>query len=111
MRKSILLIIPLLFLMAACDNTTGSSVKDVSELSEMERFAKLEAEFACDLFDSESEQDVLEAMKNIGYLLDKYGFTEQDIEKLKVKYNNTEFVQVVVENIEGICPENLENMQ
>ena len=81
-------------------------VIDPIPLTEEQRYAQLNAEFACDLMDSQNGEDALQSMQNIEVLAEKYDFTAEEFPTLKSKYETSNtFQQLVLSEMEKLCPE------
>lgn len=85
------------------DTTTENAVPSNDKKT---RFAKLQAELACDLAGAESGSDVTNAMSDFPALAEKYGFTEAELNTLNAKYeNDEEMKKMASDEIKKLCPE------
>jgi len=103
----------LLIILLMSSGKEGSSSVSTLTLSEKEKYAKFEAEVACDLVDIMKDADNTDANTFIQNTLqvvqtnaDKYGYTTADIEANKAKYeNDAEFMELAKNYMLEICPE------
>jgi len=103
----------LLIILLLSGGKKGSSGISTLTLSEKEKYAKFEAEVACDLVDVMKNADSTDANTFIQNTLQiiqtnaaKYGYTESEIEANKAKYeNDAEFMELAKNYMLEICPE------
>ena len=91
----------------ATDETqTGISGLDALTDTKLDRYVKLESEFACQLLGVEDGNEVFEIISAFPELAEKYDFTEENIEELKLENEDSEkFQKLVMDEMNTQCPE------
>ncbi len=93
----------------------GDSVLDTDKAGspsqdEREMYAKFEAEFACSIIGVEGQEEIEAVLDNLGSLIEKYGFTAEDIERLRKEFEGDyALADMILEEMRMMCPEDLEN--
>ena len=112
----IMVAIVLVVILSGGKNSSGSTVMSIT-LVEKEKYARFEAEIACEMVDIVKDadasetfiQDTLKILENVSA---KYGYTMSEIEANKAKYENDAEVQIMARNyVFEICPEIASEMQ
>jgi len=99
----LVIILTTILISSSKSKTTGLVV---SELSEKERFIKLQAELTCDLASSSEGEDALNTIDNIESYTTKYGFTADEITSLQTKYQtDISIQQSIISEMKIMCPE------
>lgn len=98
------------------DSSSVGSVSDApgtgdASLTLMERYVKFEAEFACSLMSVEGPEEMEAVLNDLGSMIEKHGFTADDIESLKIKYeDNPALANMILEEMKIMCPEVIDDM-
>ena len=122
MNKIVLVIgiIGVLMLSGCLQNGDSNSESDKVTTTEkidtvMDRYASFEASLGCALAEAGLKEDpnaVLEAMGRTEEFATKYGFTSEELTPLTEKYKeDPEFLKLVQEKMEEMCPETLAAIQ
>ena len=89
-----------------------SNTEDVGDtsLDERERYAKFEAEFACSVIGVEGQEEIEAVLSDLGSLIEKHGFTADDMERLRKEYEGDyALAEMILEEMRMMCPEDVEN--
>jgi len=100
------------------DDDSGSvgSVSDApgtgdASLTERERYSKLEAELACSLIGVEDQEAMEIVLNDLASMIEKYGFTVDDIERLRMEYEGDRaLANMIIEEMKMMCPEVIDDM-
>lgn len=108
----VILVTVIIVLVARGGEDSSTSSKKIERLSEEEKYAMFEAEFVCEFAsrasasEEDSGLDISGTIEIIGTLIEKYGYTEQQVAELRVKYeNDASFEQLAAKEMRKICPE------
>jgi len=105
----VVILIIILFVFSGEDQVSEQSGSGIEIVSEKMRYAKLEAEFSCQILSAETQEDAIDAITSLGSLAVEYGFTIEDLENMRVKYENDgEFLEIVIDELEKKCPDKIE---
>ncbi|MBI2659362.1 hypothetical protein HYX05_04675 [Candidatus Woesearchaeota archaeon] len=113
MKKISYLVIAFMFLIAACSQqsasgqqTAQSSPQKTASMGEREKYATFEAEFSCKFLSGDSDEETAAAIKESASLLQKYSYTEENVNSLREKYqDDASFEQLVLKKVNEMCPE------
>ncbi len=98
------------------DSGSVGSVSDApgtgdASLTERERYSKLEAELACSLIGVEGQEEMEAVLNDLGSMIEKHGFTADDIERLRKEYEGDHaLANMILEEMKMMCPEVINDM-
>jgi hypothetical protein len=113
MNKKILLILIIIttLIIAGCSSSEESTAKTgttsnilPTELSEEQRYVNVNAEITCFMLGIEDPGQVLDVEK-YKTMAEKHGFTFEELQTLKPKYETKEFAEKLITKIKQECPE------
>jgi len=88
------------------ENTTNSSLK---VFTEKELYARLEAEFLCQLLNVSDAGETLSLLSDFPQLAEEHGYTLEEVEELREKYDkDKEFAEIALKEANKICSKKLE---
>ena len=87
------------------------SISDTNKLSEKEKYIMFEAEMTCNLGKSDSGEDIVNAMKDTEPLMEKYGYSNDDYQRLRSKYSaDSNLPNLIIDKMDDICPDIVKKM-
>ncbi len=91
-------------------DSDASSIQDISSLTKYEKYALFEAENTCRLMSIKwwDSDEVDKAADDMASILEKYGFSDADMESLRKEYSGDEsFESTVITFMDELCPRHI----
>ncbi len=115
MKRRILVIILIVLVLGIVGINFGENIVNFSKnsfvkLSEKEKFAKFSADLSCTMIEelesSENLEDAFSTLNEAEDVMQKYDYTEEEVQELTLKYeNDSEFQNLALDYLEEFCPD------
>lgn len=103
----VIVVIIAIFIFSGGSGEKSSTSQGVgSSSNEKQKYIEFEAELTCELLEATSAEDIVRTMEKTVSVMDKYGYDDNEYNRLKTKYaNNDDFKTLVISEMEKVCPE------